>query len=408
VFNGSLDRGFPFLVAPSGALYLAAWAATPEGAFFRVFRSLNGGTTWQLAAVLDTAVVALAADSGKPDALYAATKLGGALHSLDQAATWSAPARGPQTQWILQLLAGPGDSMYGASSDFSYAPQTFWRSHDGAQTWKEIPNPAVGPYFLSLALGPTSGSLYIGELGVLLFVSGDDGTTWQDLSRDLPGFSELVFDLAPSPLAPRHLYLLGAGGSNCGGTFCVDYQLEGSSSNGRRWNRLGTAPLTMGGSPAPTGRIVFDPTTAGTLYLAGGALYKSTDGGTTLRPLPVRGAVASLAIDPATPATLYAATNRPRPIFKSTDGGTTWQRASLGLPAGTVVTELAIDPTLASTLYALTNNGIFVTDDSAGSWQLMNDGLQGLTVLSLIVSHDAHRTVYAGTRGTGLYALTRH
>jgi len=399
--SGGLAQGFPFLVAPSGTLYLAARVSTPEGVFFKVFRSLNGGTTWQLAAVLDTAVMALAADSGKRDALYAATTVGGALFSLDQAASWSAPARGPQTQWILQLLAGPGeDSWYGASSEDGYTAEAFWHSDDGGASWKPIVPPALGPYGFFLALGPTPGFLYLND-SQTLFVSTDGGGSWQDLHAGLPPNAFLI-DLAASPLLPRHLYYFGSG-ATCGGEACPENRLEGSSNNGRRWSALALAPINSNAAA----HIVTDPTAANTLYVAGSALLKSTDGGVTLHRLPVRGEVSSLAIDPAAPATLYVASTQPRPIFKSTDGGATWHRASLGLPAGTVVTALAIDPAVPSTLYAQTNKGIFVTDDAAGSWQPMNDGLQGLIVLNVIVSRDAHRTVYAGTRSTGLYALTR-
>ena len=57
----------------------------------------------------------------------------------------------------------------------------------------------------------------------------------------------------------------------------------------------------------------------------------------------------ALAIDPATPATLYAGTYGG--VFKSTDGGGNWHAVNTGL-TDTPVRALAIDPATPATLYA--------------------------------------------------------
>ena len=59
--------------------------------------------------------------------------------------------------------------------------------------------------------------------------------------------------------------------------------------------------------------------------------------------------VSALAINPVTPATLYAAGGSG--VFKSTDSGGTWAAASEGLPSVDVY-SLAIDPATPTTLYA--------------------------------------------------------
>jgi hypothetical protein len=66
-----------------------------------------------------------------------------------------------------------------------------------------------------------------------------------------------------------------------------------------------------------------------------------------------------LAIDPATPATLYAGTSGDG-VFKSTNGGGNWTAANTGL-TNTDVNTLAIDPATPTTLYAGTHGGgVFV------------------------------------------------
>src|SRR5438445_4963299 len=64
---------------------------------------------------------------------------------------------------------------------------------------------------------------------------------------------------------------------------------------------------------------------------------------------PDGGQIVALAINPVTPATLYAGTYRSG-VFKSTDGGGSWSAVNTGLPNLNVF-SLAIDPQTPATLY---------------------------------------------------------
>ncbi len=82
---------------------------------------------------------------------------------------------------------------------------------------------------------------------------------------------------------------------------------------------------------------------------------------------PFGGAVASLAIDPTTPTTVYAATAKAG-VFKSRDGGAHWTAAGGGL--GEVdVRVLVISPRSPSTLYAGTSSGVFKSTDQGKHWK---------------------------------------
>ena len=86
-----------------------------------------------------------------------------------------------------------------------------------------------------------------------------------------------------------------------------------------------------------------------------------------------------MAIDPQIPATLYAGTNEG--VFKSTDGGGNWESANTGLNTGmpslspdntvvyqaTSVYSLAIDPATTATLYIGTARGVFKGTNSGGN-----------------------------------------
>jgi hypothetical protein len=86
------------------------------------------------------------------------------------------------------------------------------------------------------------------------------------------------------------------------------------------------------------------------------AVSSSTDGGSSWVATSLTDIVVALAIDPATPNTLYASTDSD--VFKSTDGGDNWIDISQGLI--TAVSALAIAPTTPTILYAGTGCGVFV------------------------------------------------
>ena len=86
-------------------------------------------------------------------------------------------------------------------------------------------------------------------------------------------------------------------------------------------------------------------------------MFKSTNGGGNwINTGLTDTSVYALAIDPKTPATLYAGTDGG--VFKSTDGGMNWSAVNTGLTA-TGVHALAIDPQTPTTLYAGTYGGVF-------------------------------------------------
>ena len=115
--------------------------------------------------------------------------------------------------------------------------------------------------------------------------------------------------------------------------------------------------------------------------------------------------ISSLAIDPATPTTLYAGTGSG--VLKTTDGGGNWRAANTGL-TNTTVFALAIDPVTPTTLYAGTGNGVFKTTNGGEDWHWANSGIPkaitGLTnptaypdVYALAIDPKTPTTLYAGT-----------
>ena len=116
-----------------------------------------------------------------------------------------------------------------------------------------------------------------------------------------------------------------------------------------------------------------------------------------------RRVVQVLAVDPVTPATVYAGLSRVG-IFKSRDAGLSWQAINLGL-ANKFVSALAIDPQSPMTLYAGTSAGVFKTTDGGAVWRAIPVGMGAKEVLSITIDPRTTATVYAGT-STGTFRST--
>jgi hypothetical protein len=90
-------------------------------------------------------------------------------------------------------------------------------------------------------------------------------------------------------------------------------------------------------------------------------------------------------------------------VAKSNNSGDTWVRLDTGsYPA----TALAIDPNTPATLYAGTSNGgVFKTFDAGTTWAPANPGLVRQTpILALLVDYVTPSTVYAGLQ-SGVWQL---
>src|SRR5262249_43458309 len=131
--------------------------------------------------------------------------------------------------------------------------------------------------------------------------------------------------------------------------------------------------------------------------------------------------VGAVALDPLHRTTLYIGTFG-EGLFKSTDGGASWQPASKGVPRITVkgttaagrpaswrltvpITALAIDPARPTTLYAATSGkGVLRSTDAGANWHPFNAGLTSLDLTTLAIDASG-RTLYAGTMNGGVVAF---
>src|SRR5688572_15096140 len=200
-----------------------------------------------------------------------------------------------------------------------------------------------------------------------------------------------------------------------------------------QWRSIGPANM-MGrvtdveGIPSPSRTFFF--------AAAGGGIWKSTNGGVTLRPLFQNERVISmgdLAIAPSDTMQIWAGTgeedsrNSISPgggIYKSTDGGLTWRL--MGLERTEHISRIIVHPTnpnivwvaaMGATWRTNPERGLYKTTDGGQTWQLkkfINDttGIIDLVIhprnpnVLFMASWSRYRTPFSlqsGGRGSGLW-----
>ena len=269
----------------------------------------------------------------------------------------------------------------------------------GPNDWTRI-GPEGGS-ILQLAIDPQTPTIVYAATCAGIFKSVDAGATWAPTDSGLtalpcpiPGQS-LRNNLALDPQNTGTVYVVAG---------CALYK---TSDGGTSWNSI------LRQTPSCLDSLTMD--SRGTLYSTGnGGLLKSTDGGANWTQIR-SGAVAVIAIDPQDPDTLYVA--GAGGLFKSTDGGATWNLSEFGLPqfrGGDVPVDLlAIDPQNPSTLYAAGQSNIFKSDDGGASWSPASFGLlpsvpqyNGRQVTSLAVDPQNSSLVYAIVYQSSRYVLS--
>jgi photosystem II stability/assembly factor-like uncharacterized protein len=178
-----------------------------------------------------------------------------------------------------------------------------------------------------------------------------------------------------------------------------------SEDGGNSWH-----PANTGIENRVLWALAIDPQTPATLYAAGSVstgfetvLFKSTDAGATWTALSGLSTFPrALAIDPQSPAIVYAGTNAG--VSKSTDGGNSWMDMNAGASVINVF-ALALDPADSTTVYAATRfDGIFKST-AGGPWTSLNTGLTSLEIFGLAVHPQTPTTLYAATAG-GVFRST--
>jgi len=324
-------------------IYVAAWSVESNGG--DIFRSRDGGKTWQaLPGMHGRSVRAFAIAQSDPRILTAA-----ALHGI-------------------------------------------YRSFDEGDTWKRI-SPENDPglkNFESLAVDPKDPDIIYAGTWHLPWKTSDGGQTWHNIKTGIIDDSD-VFSIIIDHSNRQTIYA-----SACSGIYKSEtsgelfHKIQGIPGTARRTRVLQQNPVDP--------NVVYAGTTEG--------LFKTTDGGKTWKRItPTDYILNDVLIDPRNPMRLLIATDRAG-VFASDDAGATFYPSNTGF-SHRQITAVIRDVRDPKTLYASVVNdkefgGVFVSHSAGKQWEQWSTGLDGSDVYDL--AQASNGTLLAGTN-QGIYRL---
>lgn len=365
-------------------------AATAAG----LYLSTNSGSAWTVltgtGAAASPSLVRI--DPTNDNHLVVGTFMNSVYESTDGGATWDAKTTGSGTD-VLDVAFDPTTParVYAAINNFG-----LFKSTDGGATWAESDTGITNVEITHLAIG-ADGAVYVGSFESGLYRGDTQGSAWGQIDSGItptPNIGGIsVQSLAADPTTGGVAYVgtSAAIGVTTGGTTFTSQALGGGTG---------------------VEAIAIDPATPTTVYAglqgAPGAVYKSTDSGTTWTAMStgITGAtITALAVGTMNDKIVLAGTAGGG-VFLSEDGASTWTAADSGLPANADVTAVAIDPTSATTMYtAVYLSGIYKSTDGGATWIAINSGLFSQGVYESI-SIDATTPTIVYAMGTDPYLTT--
>lgn len=226
-----------------------------------------------------------------------------------------------------------------------------------------------------------------------VFKSSDGGyTVWRLDSFKYGGTSSLLVDVTDSEIV--YLGVCDNPGNN---------GIYKSVNSGDSWTQINEGLVS-----SDVRDMMMHPTNANIIYAAtmGGGVSKTINAGTSWSSVNsglTNWNIDSLAMDLTSPEVLYAGTvNGTGSLFKTVDGGETWSLANNGIPPDTNVQDIAIDPNTPSTLYAATDKyGVFQSRDGGASWAYASIASIPDTNITAVAVKD--NRMFAGSRANGLF-----
>ncbi len=363
-----------------------------------IFKSTDGGTTWQkLAGGLPEKIVQanLAIAPSRPDRLYALLATsnesdyqsgqGQALYRSDDAGTtWTKATDDPRP---LMRIGGGDLPMVGVdprNPDVVYSTAIVTvRSEDGGKTWTSLRGAPGGDDYQNVWIDPEDPNLILLASDQGAVVSTNRGRTWSSW------YNQPTAQLYHVQASSEFPYKVCSGQQESG-SVCISSRGDDGAVTFRDWHPVGAIEY---------GYVAPDPLDPDIVYGAGrnevSKHWWSTGQTQNVTPIPVLGdkyrvdRTQPIMFSPADPRVLYYAANV---IFETRDGGAHWKaispdltRPAPGIPesVGTLAAQdeqaakkrgvvYALGPSFHSTdtLWAGTDDGLIqVTRDGGASWQ---------------------------------------
>ncbi|NTU66137.1 MAG: hypothetical protein HGB05_22705, partial [Chloroflexi bacterium] len=386
------------LIAFTFVLCVASIGISPSSAAPPAWQLLDGPRGGSVAAL------ALSPDYANDHTVFAGLRGRGIYRSIDGGETWQ--PSGLSDQVIVDLAISPAyatDHTLFAAAGLSPAGFNIFRSTDGGATWQ---TPYLTPYpygfkpLIGLSISPDFASdhtLYALN-GAETYKSSDSGLTFYKAGGWFA--SHTIMNLALSPgYDVDHTLFAGV----------KDDQLYKSIDGGAHWSPagLGGDVMALALSPNyPNDHTLAVVIRAPYAYGSVGRLRVSTDDGATWNDntpwaLDYPGQ-ARLLFSPtfAHDQLILASSSGRAGLFRSTDGGQTWAMIDQAGLANKAIFALALAPDTASNPSAFlgTSSGFYRSFNRGESWYPDNDGLPRLTISRIAIAPEDPKRMRVATR----------
>jgi photosystem II stability/assembly factor-like uncharacterized protein len=332
-----------------------------------VFHSTSGGTRWELLSRigerLDTVVMSLLVDRRDSKRLYAGIRTmkddaGGLYRSHDGGRTWQlAGLRGQHVRAIAQSASRPDLFVAGTL-------EGVYRSADSGKSWERISPTGHADLlnFDSVAIDPENPDLIYAGTYHLAWKTSDGGRTWTPIHTGMIDDSD-VMSISLDRWDSNKIFATACSG------------MYRSANRGDNWTKIRGVPPTA----RRTYFLHQDPRDPRTLY-AGTTqgLWKSTDDGTTWkRVTSADWSAISLVIDPTNPNRLVVGIER-RGVVVSDDAGATFRSSNEGFHHQQIMAFAADPERTERMLLVLTNaqDRVLATRDAGRTWTPIGQGFE--------------------------------
>jgi photosystem II stability/assembly factor-like uncharacterized protein len=307
-FGVSANHVHSFLVLPSHVLLLAT--------HYGIYRSQNGGATWQLVAggpnqlMADLMEYAMTASPLNPQRLFVLTRpsvvptkgIPGVYTSADQGRTWKLSIADSTFSSSYPYTASAGndtpDEIYIYQSELGNLGLK--RSLDDGQHFSSAGTLPFGSIFGILAVPNEPGHLIVyGSQGIANTTDG--GIHWHLIVGMIGGVQDMT-------MAAQHQPIYAAG----------DAGIYSSTDNGKTFKLVySDHPYYYLTVPPQNPQVVYGET--------GTSTFRSSDGGRSWTPLPhLSGSLNVLVVVPDSPSEIYASLSYPTELYRLNSDGKGW------------------------------------------------------------------------------------